>query len=178
MLLFLTFIYLLLCGCSCFSGPSCFCACLSFPCFSFVRCFPVISPAFLAFPASFALALHFLAFLLLFFTFLLLVLLWRIVFLFLMLLPSMAFVVVAYYLPYSCFSGFLYSCCLVFCSTVVVFCFTLRDNPSASHEQNSFLRCFLLDYDALVSCHGCSPCGRSFCLCLVVQLVRYFAHRP
>ena len=71
-----------------------FCACYAFPCFSlltpafllFLLVFlfpaflclsllPCASPAFLAFPAACALALHFLAFLLLFCTFLLLVLL-------------------------------------------------------------------------------------------------------
>ena len=40
-----------------------FCARLAFPCWSFAfHCFPVISPPFVAFPASFALVLHFLAF--------------------------------------------------------------------------------------------------------------------
>lgn len=62
---------LLLCGYSCFSSFSCFFALVLLFCFSFAfQCFPLISPAFLA---SFVFVLVFLALLLLFFTFLVLV---------------------------------------------------------------------------------------------------------
>ena len=89
------------------------------------HCFFVIAAAFLAFPAFKGLAL-----------------------------PGIS--AVCLYFPASiCFYTFLaFAVCFLlfwlFCFDL--FCFTLRYNPSASYEQNSFIFCSLLDYDALVSC--------------------------
>ena len=58
---------------------------------------------------------------------------------------DIAFLLVAVFLA-SGFLYFSYSCCLSSALLVVVVCFTLRDNSSASS---------LLDYDALVSCLFC-----------------------
>ena len=41
---------------------------------------------------------------------------------------------------------------LVFCSTGCCVLFHLRDNPSASYQQNLFIQYSLFHYDALVSC--------------------------
>ena len=75
-------------------------------------------------------------------------------------------------LAFLAFYAFPCSCCLFSALLVVVFCFTLRGNASTYMDRTLS---FFISFSIMMHLsHVCSPCGQSFCFCLVVQLVSTF----
>ena len=173
-LLFLAFpcFSLFLCGCSYLllycSRLSCFLVLvLLFTAFPLLSLLPCDYHAFLAFPDSFALVLHFLAFLMHFFTFLLLVLLWRTVSLVYIIAFARCFSSLEFVLLYSCCSA---SVC-IFPTFVVCFLLyrfywllclvspyisTTQVHHMNIYEQNSFILHFTPFSPMMHLSHVCS----------------------